>query len=69
MLLRSLSAELYKNGRRVTENEESLLDNIETDDVATGFIYILRSLSEDAQISGIKIYIKLALLRAQLKIG
>lgn len=54
MLLRSLSAELYKNGRRVTENEESLLDNIETDDVATGFIYILRSLSEDAQISGIK---------------
>lgn len=54
MLLRSLSAELYKNGRRVTENEDTLLDNIGTDDVATGFIYVLKSLSEDVQISSIK---------------
>lgn len=54
MLLRSLSAELYKNGRRVTDNEETLLDDITTEDVSTGFIYVVKSLSEDAQITGIE---------------
>lgn len=54
MLLRSLSAELYKNGRRVTDNEDSLLDNIDVDDVSTGYIYVLRSLSEDPQIRNIE---------------
>lgn len=54
MLLRSLSAELYKHGRRVTDNEDTLLDNIKEDDISTGFIYVLKSLSNDPQISSIK---------------
>lgn len=53
MLLRSLAAELYKNGRRVTDNEETLLDGMKVDDVSTGYIYVLKSLSEDPQISSI----------------
>ncbi|MFK2827182.1 GIY-YIG nuclease family protein [Bacillus sp. B190/17] len=54
MLLRSLSAELYKHGRRVTDNVETLLDNVREDDVSTGFIYVLKSLSTDPQIRSIK---------------
>jgi len=54
MLLRSLSAELYKHGRRVTDNEETLLDNVREDDVSTGYIYVLKSLSKDPQVSSIK---------------
>ncbi|WP_047153731.1 GIY-YIG nuclease family protein [Aneurinibacillus tyrosinisolvens] len=54
MLLRSLSAELYKHGRRVTDNEDTLLDNFKEDDVSRGFIYVLKSLSTDPQISSIK---------------
>lgn len=54
MLLRSLSAELYKHGRRVTDNEDTLLENVREDDVSTGYIYVLRSLSTDSQISSIK---------------
>lgn len=54
MLLRSLSAELYKHGRRVTDNEDTLLDNFKENDVSTGYIYVLRSLSTDPQINTIK---------------
>lgn len=54
MLLRSLSGELYKHGRCVTDNEDILLNNGRVDDVLTGFIYVLRSLSTDPQISSIK---------------
>ncbi|WP_077329682.1 GIY-YIG nuclease family protein [Virgibacillus siamensis] len=54
MLLRSLSAELYKHGRRVTDNEETLLNNVSEDDQSTGFIYVLKSLSTDPQITSIK---------------
>ncbi|MFC7062619.1 GIY-YIG nuclease family protein [Halobacillus seohaensis] len=54
MLLRSLSAELYKHGRRVTDNEDTLLDNVREDDLSSGFIYVLKSLSTDPQIRGIK---------------
>lgn len=56
MLLRSLSAELYKNGRRVSENENGLLgdlNNVNEDDSETGFIYILKSLSSDPKIKSI----------------
>ncbi len=58
MLLRSLSAELYKNkeGKRVTDyklkkgqNHHDVNDN----DSSTGFIYILKSKSTDPQISAI----------------
>lgn len=48
-LLRSFSSELYKDGKRITESEDLLLEN----DVSAGYIYILRSLSEDPQIKNI----------------
>jgi hypothetical protein len=57
MLLRSLARELYKNGRRITEHEDRLMDdlnNITDEDGQTGFIYILRSLSTDPQIAALK---------------
>jgi hypothetical protein len=57
MLLRSLARELYKNGRRITEHEDRLMDdlnNITDEDGQTGFIYILRSLSTDPQITSLK---------------
>jgi hypothetical protein len=53
MLLRSLAAELYKDGRRVTEHEDHYLDGlrgITQDDENTGFIYILKSKSENPAI-------------------
>ena len=56
MLLRSLAAELYKDGRRVTEHEDHLLDgfsSITEEDEATGYIYILRSLSTKPEIQEI----------------
>ncbi|WDF54347.1 GIY-YIG nuclease family protein [Mucilaginibacter sp. KACC 22063] len=56
MLLRSLAAELYKNGRRVTEHTEKLLSEMHTitsDDQESGYIYILQSLSKDPEIRSI----------------
>jgi hypothetical protein len=53
MLLRSLAAELYKNGRRVTERTEKLLDNfnnISDEDKESGYIYVLHTLSENPEI-------------------
>lgn len=57
MMLRSLSKGLYKDGRRVTERDERLLDgfkNIKKEDMETGYIYILKSLSTDAKIQSIE---------------
>lgn len=57
MLLRSLSAELYKNGRRVTEHNDKLLDNfynITDEDQESGYIYILKSNSNRTEIQTIK---------------
>ena len=57
MLLRSLSAELYKDGRRVTEHEDHLLDgfsDITEEDKETGYIYVLRSLSDRPEINDVK---------------
>ena len=56
MLLRSLAAELYKNGRRVTEHEDKQLDplkGISDDDKEAGFIYVLKSRSKEVKISAI----------------
>lgn len=56
MLLRSLAAELYKHGRRVTEHDDKLLDGLKgitNEDEETGHIYILKSLSKDPEISSI----------------
>ena len=57
MLLRSLSAELYKDGRRVTTHNDDLLEDFESidgEDTSTGYIYILRSLSENQDIHTIQ---------------
>jgi hypothetical protein len=56
MLLRSLARELYKDGRRVSEHVERLLDgfkNITADDEDSGFIYVLKSKSDKLEISSI----------------
>jgi hypothetical protein len=54
MLLRSLSAELYKDGRRVSEYHDTLVDyfpdTVEATDTLDGYIYVLKSLSMDDQI-------------------
>jgi hypothetical protein len=57
MLLRSLAAELYKGGKRVTEHQDRQLVNFRPPaegETATGYIYVLRSLSSDPQIANIK---------------
>ncbi len=53
MLLRSLAAELYKDGRRVSEYEDRLYEqfsNVSDEDDETGFIYVLKSKSDDPKI-------------------
>jgi hypothetical protein len=57
MLLRSLAAELYKDGRRVTESKDNLSDlfvPVTKEDRETGFIYILKSLSDNEKIRSIE---------------
>lgn len=57
MRLRSLSSGLYKDGRRISELDEQLLDemkDIQKDDKETGYIYILKSLSSDVRIQSIE---------------
>lgn len=59
MLLRSLATELYKDetGRRILPKSENALDSmlgILEDDQASGFIYILKSLSNNPDIANIK---------------
>jgi len=56
LLLRSLSAELYKDGRRITEHIDKHLDNfygISEDDVASGYIYVLKSKSTNEAIQSL----------------
>lgn len=57
LLLRSLGKELFKDGRRVTELRENALNNfynITEEDKETGFIYVLKSLSDKSEIKSIK---------------
>lgn len=57
LLLRSLARELYRDGRRVTDHEDHLLDNfynITKDDQETGYIYVVKSLSDKQEIKSIK---------------
>ncbi len=57
MLLRSLSAELYKHGKRVSEYDETNFEGlyeVNEKDEKSGYIYILESLSTDEKISSIK---------------
>lgn len=60
MLLRSLAAALWKdaNSRQLIDADQSDMysdsEHVSQDDEATGYIYILRSLSQDPQIKEIK---------------
>ena len=60
LLLRSLSANLYKNGQRVSANEEKItvdlmkgFGEITEEDKETGHIYVLKSKSQKEEISSI----------------
>jgi hypothetical protein len=56
MLLRSLSAELYKDGKIISFLNEEIEDNlsqVNDEDKLNGYIYILKSLSEDEIIRNI----------------
>jgi hypothetical protein len=70
MLLRSLAAELYKNGRRVSAHEDHLLDgflDITDQDQETGFIYVLKSRSERPEISSIENLFKIGFCRGTVE--
>ncbi len=70
MLLRSLSAELYKDGRRVTEHQDKLLDvfkRITKEDEEAGFIYVVRSLSKDEKIQSVPNLYKIGFTRSSVE--
>ena len=65
ILLRSLAAELYKDGRLVTEHEDKLLDDFNITEKAEniGYIYVVRSLSERDEIRSIQNLYKIGFSR------
>lgn len=69
MFLRSLSSELYKDGRRVTEPDENVIKSmvVGADDKQSGFIYVLRSLSTDPKIQAIPNLHKIGLARQSIQ--
>ena len=69
MLLRSLASELYKDGRRVTVLDEEVLNAmlVTDDDKATGYIYVLRSLSQHPDIKAIPNLYKIGLARRSIE--
>lgn len=69
MLVRSLSAELYKDGRRVAELQDRLLNPmiVTNEDKATGHIYVLRSLSENTEIKSTPNLYKIGLSRRSVE--
>lgn len=68
-LLRSLSSLLYRDGRRVSEPDEALLKSmiVDEDDNESGFIYVLRSLSEDPEIKALPNLYKVGLARKSIE--
>ena len=68
MLLRSLASELYKDGKRVTELDEKLLNAmlVTDEDKDAGFIYVLRSLSEHPDIKAVPNLYKIGLARRSI---
>lgn len=66
MLLRSLARELYKDGKRVTAHEDLLLkelEGIQDGDRETGYIYVLKSLSQQQEILNISQLYKIGFSR------
>jgi len=55
LLMQSLASNLYKDGRRVTEPNEVTLERMGLEaETKMGHIYVLRSLSDDPQLSGFR---------------
>lgn len=57
VLMRSLSRELYRDGKRISRHEDRLLENLSTikeEDEKSGYIYVLESLSQDDRVASIK---------------
>lgn len=69
MLLRSLASELYKDGRRVSELAENALNAmlVTDDDKASGFIYVLRSLSDHPDVKAVPNLYKIGLARRSIE--
>ena len=70
MLFRSLGKGLYEDGYMVTEHEEKTLDRlsqIKDEDNATGYIYILKSLSDNPQIKEMKNLYKIGFSRVPVE--
>jgi hypothetical protein len=70
MLLRSLAAELYKDGRRVSVHDDDLLRGlniISDEDKESGFIYVLRSRSNRPEITSIKDLYKIGFCRGSVE--
>lgn len=70
LLLISLAAELYRDGRRITIHEDHLLDgffNITEEDEETGFIYILKSLSDKPEIQKLDNLYKIGFSRSAVE--
>lgn len=71
MLLRSLARALYKDGRRITEHADKLLDgfshNKTHEDKETGYIYVLKSLSEKPEIKNIINLYKIGFSRIRIE--
>lgn len=54
LLLLSLSSALYQDGRQVTDPERKTMEEVaEQLDGPTGFVYVLRSLSEDPEVAAV----------------
>ena len=68
MLLRSLAAELYKDGRRVTESEHQDLERIELmAGTPMASVYVLRSRSADPRVSALENLHKIGSTRQPVK--
>jgi hypothetical protein len=70
MLFRSLGKGLYEDGYLVTEPTYKVLDKlkqIKEDDISTGYIYILKSKSEDERIKSIKNLYKIGFSTTDVK--
>ncbi len=67
MLRRSLAARLYEeNGQRVSENPDKLfhtINGLTEEDLQTGYIYILKSLSDRSEIKSLKHLYKIGFSR------
>lgn len=69
-MLRSLASSLYKDGRRITIHEDHLLDgffNITADDEETGFVYVLKSLSQEPKIQQLENLYKIGFSRVPVE--